>query len=296
MSRNKFHLHGNPLSREQGERSPRKIFWVSAEGAVTEKDYLRGLSNYRRELGIISIVNVEALTRKKSESGSKPKDVTALLEEYFLVRDYDIETIMQKIDPLFFQTIPHPTFKAYLQGTLPKSEKQKVEEHFQLLEINLTYLNYLKERSSDEDEFCIILDRDKHSNSEESIQECIEWCKEKQVHLFFSNPCFEFWLLLHFKDVANEYPNEDLSQFLENKRESNNHSFTSKTLSEVFKELTQSGHSKRIATTKFKDHYCRRVDTAIHHASAFAQSFPDLMHNLGTSMPQFIELLRQEKE
>jgi hypothetical protein len=296
MSRNRFHLHSNPLDRRLGERDPRKIFWVSAEGAVTEKDYLLGISDYRRELGIVSIVNVEALSRKRSESGSKPKDVIALLDEFFFVRDHDFKTIIQKHNPSIFEIIPHSTISAYQEGALSETEIKKLEERFQLLEINLTYLNYLKKRSSDEDEFCIILDRDKHSNSEKSIQECIEWCNEKLVHLFFSNPCFEFWLLLHFKDIAKEFSQEDLNQFLENRTESNKHSFTSKTLSKVFKELTGSGHSKRISTIKFKEQYCGRVDTAIQHAASFAQSFPDLMHNLGTSMPKLIELLRQEKE
>ncbi len=261
MVHNRYRLSGDHLKREQGNKIPRKIFWVSAEGTITERQYLEGISNFRDQLGIVSIVDVQSLERKKSEGHNKPEDVIALLEEFFHIRDVDLYEIIENINPTFFDKIPQLALKQYLQGTLSEKENKRVEDNIKLLGINLSYWNYLKKRSSDEDEFCIIIDRDKHSHNEDSIKNCISWCNENGAHLFFSNPCFEFWLLLHFKDIHNDYTTKEFESFLENKRVSKGHTFTSKTLSEVFKDLTGTGHGKSIL--RFEDYYLNRIENAI---------------------------------
>ena len=57
----------NAYDREMpGEQiTPKKIYFISVEGVATEVEYLQGLSDYRTDLGIDSLVNVEVLRRKK---------------------------------------------------------------------------------------------------------------------------------------------------------------------------------------------------------------------------------------
>jgi len=272
MIRNQYRLHGNPLERKQGEKVPRKIFWVSAEGAVTEQKYLQGISSYRDRLGILSVVDVQTLKRRKKDGKCSPAGVQALLEEFFQVRGQELPEILAGLDPALHGHIPVSSINGYLEGSLSKKEKKVFEDTIGLLDINLKYLDYLKKRSSEEDEFCIVIDRDRKSHTEESIRACYEWCQEHSVHFILSNPCFEFWMLLHLKDVAQECSAKELDHFLENEKVSESHTYTSKFLSNVHLELTKVGQGKYIRN--FDTHYLPRVDDAIRNADKFTQEFP----------------------
>ncbi len=81
----------------------------------------------------------------------------------------------------------------------------------------------LKKEARDEynfgskDELWMIIDTDRWKN----IPQIVEACK-KQNNMFVavSNPCFEFWLLLHVKDIQEYSPQEQLN-LLTNKKVSN---------------------------------------------------------------------------
>ena len=55
--------------------------------------------------------------------------------------------------------------------------------------------------SEDIDKMCLIVDRDKKSFKEEQYNYVKEECERKNFKLYVTNPCFEFWLLLHFDEV-----------------------------------------------------------------------------------------------
>lgn len=46
--------------------------------------------------------------------------------------------------------------------------------------------------------YYLIVDRDDESFSQEQVEEVIELCQNEGFQLIITNPCFEFWLLLHF--------------------------------------------------------------------------------------------------
>ena len=64
------------------------------------------------------------------------------------------------------------------------------------------------------DRFCLIVDRDKNSFIERQYDELLSYVQAGKVSLFVSNPCFEFWLLLHFGD-CKDY---DQQKLLDNKK------------------------------------------------------------------------------
>jgi RloB-like protein len=65
------------------------------------------------------------------------------------------------------------------------------------------------------DELWMIIDRDRNGkNIERYNQKCNE---ESNFYLALSNPCFEFWLLLHLKDLS-EFNQEELILIFENKK------------------------------------------------------------------------------
>jgi hypothetical protein len=74
-------------------------------------------------------------------------------------------------------------------------------------------------RFKDTDEFWLIVDRDhweeKHNHSFDKIVEDCE--KEGNMFLALSNPCFEIWIILHFKD-PKEISEEEFSGILLNEK------------------------------------------------------------------------------
>jgi hypothetical protein len=67
----------------------------------------------------------------------------------------------------------------------------------------------------------------------EKIPEIISECK-KQSNMFVavSNPCFEFWLLLHIKDIA-EYTEEELNLMLKNGKVSSKKNYVDAKIVEI---------------------------------------------------------------
>ncbi|MCI9667379.1 MAG: RloB domain-containing protein [Angelakisella sp.] len=57
----------------------------------------------------------------------------------------------------------------------------------------------------DQDELWCVFDRD--DNSQSAINEAIEIAKENSFKIAFSNPCFEIWLLWHFKETFSHREN-----------------------------------------------------------------------------------------
>lgn len=79
------------------------------------------------------------------------------------------------------------------------------------------------------DELWMIIDRDQWNN----IAEISTLCKnEGNFYLALSNPCFEFWLLLHIKDLS-EFKEQELNDIFENKKVSNTKTYLKRLLGEL---------------------------------------------------------------
>jgi hypothetical protein len=62
--------------------------------------------------------------------------------------------------------------------------------------------NYKKEFSlGDNDELWLVIDRDSHNNTTKNIKNIAQKCLQKKYYLGLTNPNFEFWLLLHYKNI-----------------------------------------------------------------------------------------------
>jgi len=68
------------------------------------------------------------------------------------------------------------------------------------------------------DELCMVIDRDKQSWTEAELATVAQKCAQKQFLLALSNPAFELWLILHFKDLDTSSDGEK-AKFLENKNQ-----------------------------------------------------------------------------
>ncbi|MGL5963387.1 MAG: RloB family protein, partial [Fusobacteriaceae bacterium] len=114
---------------------------------------------------------------------------------------------------------------------------------------------YMQENGIKNDELCMVIDRDPNNFFESQFDKIVQECKKNKYFLAITNPCFEFWLLLHF-DISF-YSNIEL---LQNKIISNKHNFISKALSNKIR------YSKnRLDFTKFMPH----IDLAIKNSKLF---------------------------
>lgn len=278
----KYRLRSSAFVRADDEKKiqPKKMIILSVEGDDTERTYFEHLNEHLDNM----VIQIEVLRHRHGDGYSDPKYVLELLKEYLIVRDGEIipDELIQK----FIKNYPENELKDYINGSsaLTKQKQKKIKEELMKLGIDLEYRRYLKSFRSDEDYFAVVLDRDCHSHSRELMQKCVKWCQEKNCGCFVSNPCFEFWLLLHLCEVKTEFSKEELKEFLVNKSISNNHT---KVSDEVSK---RANHKKKISEKIFNEHYFPHINEAIERAKDFATDFPRLFDELGSNIP---ELLRE---
>lgn len=148
---------------------------------------------------------------------------------------------------------------------------------------DINYRKYLQKYDNELDEFAILIDRDIQTHSEMNMKECISYCKDRNYKCYISNPCFEFWLLLHLSDIKCEYKDK-MELIRENKKISNNHTFISKEVSE------KAHHGK--SGINFKKNYMPFVDTAIQRAKEYESGEEELINHIGCNIWKLLESMR----
>lgn len=67
------------------------------------------------------------------------------------------------------------------------------------------------------DEMAVISDYDSVEFSKiEDIKKCEEYAKSKNINFYFSNECWDLWILLHFQDVNKSLTRQEILQLLKN--------------------------------------------------------------------------------
>lgn len=95
----------------------------------------------------------------------------------------------------------------------------------------------------EDDELWLVIDVDQWG--EKKLAGVARGCQQKNYLLAVSNPCFELWLLLHIKSL-DEYSNDILNEFRENKKTNNRSRLETELL-----DLLGSYNKRKIDTGKF---------------------------------------------
>lgn len=227
-------------SYESHSRKPAQIFVIATEG-LTENDYFKGFDRNSLPLGIKDRVIVEVLER--TDTKSAPKYVKELLDEY-------------KADESVANSDQTPQ---YVKELLLDEYKESLDEY-------KIYYGIQPE------ELWIVIDRDRQSTKEIDLKNTIMDCKNAGYNVALTNPCFEFWLLLHVSDIK-QYTPEIL---FENKRINKSRRFLDKELSRILK-----GYNK--SHLQFKA-FLPYLQNAISQAVLFANEIDDIVDNLGTNL------------
>jgi RloB-like protein len=129
------------------------------------------------------------------------------------------------------------------------------------------------------DELWMIIDRDRNGAN---IEKYSNKCKaESNFYLALSNPCFEFWLLLHLKDLS-EFTEEEQVLILENRKVGSKKTYLKRLLSTI---LTDGYNESNLKAERFLPH----IEKAISRAKAINIETDDYPKLLGTDIYKLIE-------
>ena len=137
------------------------------------------------------------------------------------------------------------------------------------------------------DRFCLIVDRDKNSFIERQYDELLSYVHAGKVSLFVSNPCFEFWLLLHFGD-CKDY---DQQKLLDNKK-SGKKTYTEQLLGKCL----GGSYNKVRLKYKFNNYFKDRVKTAVNNAELHAVELEHLKNSIGTNVGRLIKMMLNNRQ
>ena len=133
----------------------------------------------------------------------------------------------------------------------------------------------------DTDELWMIIDTDRWKNIPDIISEC-----KKQSNMFVavSNPCFEFWLLLHIKNIA-DYDENELALILNNAKVSNKKNYVDSKITEILGSYNKSNPKPELFLTT--------IDFAIEQAKKLDTNEDEFPQKLGSHVYKVVEKLKK---
>lgn len=228
----------NERTKVKSNDQVRIKYFLVFEGSQTEEIYFNAIDSNKCTLGINPIIELVPLIRDFGETGwSNPKKMvdrvienvsesegimtyevllnrihdfmtsTAMIKdksdcknmwklllylcEYKLCKKLDEE--ISDVDNTVIQL-----FDLIYQNTSLEMITDNIAEVIKSL--SMTYDNNI-------DRICLIVDRDKDSfvvnQNKDQYKYVLEACERNNFDLYVTNPCFEFWLLLHFDNCEN---------------------------------------------------------------------------------------------
>lgn len=166
--------------------------------------------------------------------------------------------------------IPHP--KKLTESCIAMLENKNIGD------------NALIEYDDSIDEIWLIFDRDPETLLENQVYEIIEKCKVHNINIGFTNPTFEFWLLLHLPDI--DVYNEDIIK--KNDKIGGKHSkrFVEKELSKRF----ENGYNKN--NIRF-ERFGPNIDLAINQEKLFKQEILEIIDEVGSNIGVLITTMKE---
>jgi len=299
------------------EDRTRKKYFLVFEGSRTEEIYFDTINELKGKIGINPLIEIISIERTYSEYGwSNPKKILEqLLKDLEEIEDEKLsyKTLVDKImeiiveDKNFSLKISKKSnLKEVIEDieneieSLENTVKNIEEDCITLLSIITKKVFLVKETianilekvlenignqqitySEDIDKMCLIVDRDKKSFKEEQYNYVKEECKRKNFKFYVTNPCFEFWLLLHFDEVHSI----NREKLLENKRASSKVRYVESELKKYF-PYNKNKYNAELLIEK--------IDLAIENEKRFCEDIEELKDKLGSNIGLLIKELKEK--
>ena len=287
----------------------RKKYFLVYEGKDTELLYFDAINELREEINMNPLIELVPMIRSYSEEGwSNPKKIVERMIqniEEFKSGNISYETLLNWMME-YFQD------KGYIANNRPLARsiwktltwicQEKLEvtldrEVENLLETCKKIISLLEKETNLEnmledvtkiisygnltfaeeiDKVCFIVDRDRDSFTTNQYDYVLQQCKNRGFGLYLTNPCFEFWLLMHFEDVLML----DREQLIENPLVSSERRYSE---NELRKRIPGFKKSKYDANA-----LVRKVDVAIGNAKNFCEDIEKLKCHIGSNIALLI--------
>jgi len=303
------------IQREFGVRTKKlhdsevkKKYLLVYEGEQTELQYFEGINSNRKALEINPLIELKPILRSFDEKGwSNPKKLLDRLLEYKkeLMNDvFSIKSLITKIldflnlDGIISTVAIRDKIINYLKNEkdivdfndevdiedVLISVKDCLVEITDISSIIPKLKSYIKSQNilfdKEIDRICLIVDRDKESfistPKNDQYGYVVKKCKENGIEFYITNPCFEFWLLLHFDEVCSV----DKKSLLENPKVNSKIRYVEAELKKLV-----SGYRKNDIKFEF---YLDRIENAIINQKNFCENVDDLKDNIGSNLASLI--------
>ena len=294
-----------------------KKYFLVYEGSDTEVIYFNTVNSMRENIGINPLIELVPIIRSYSEEGwSNPKKILDRiienLEESKAER-MSYETLLNRMMDYFYETkvittskvLAKSIWKTMVRICIENLQKSLQEEIENIETACSTILEFLKQEydiahvisdisdiikdggltyAEGFDQICLIIDRDKESflalPENNQYEYVVEMCKEKEFQLCITNPCFEFWLLLHFDDVFGL----DTNKLLENPKVTSKRRYAEQELHRIFPRYKKSSYPA--------EEFVKNIDKAIQNEKEFCEDIMGLESSVGSNIGKLIENMR----
>lgn len=306
-------------TRTRNTDEVRRKYFLVYEGKETEEIYFEGVSQNRSMIGINPLIELVPVVRSYSEEGwSNPKKIVDRmllnLEESRLgIVSY--ETLLNWFMDYLYEEKILVNSKAKAKSLWQTlewicSEKLQItlaEPVVDLEETCKMLAEYFQDKEGYEqivddvpriirnraityaegfDKICFVVDRDRESfvahEDNNQYEYVLKKCRENGFGFYLTNPCFEFWLLLHFDDVEQL---DEIKLF-------NNPKITAKrryTEQELRKRMT--GYTK---SSYDVDWFMNRIHIAIQNEKTYCEDIEKLEYSVGSRVGLLIEELKDK--
>ena len=304
-------------TRISKEDRTRKKYFLVCEGNRTEGIYFNTINELKDKIGINPLIEIISIERTYTEEGwSHPKKILEqLLKDLKEIENGEL-SYKTLIDKIMWIIIEDEKFSSKILKEISPEEiiediKNEIESLDNIVEnieedceffLNMiikkffltieeipnileTVLKNIENEqitySEDIDKMCLIVDRDKKSFKEEQYNYVKEECKKKNFKFFVTNPCFEFWLLLHFDEVHSI----NREELLENKRVNSKVRYVQSELKKYF-PYNKNRYNAELLIEK--------IDLAIENEKSFCEDIEELKDELGSNVGLLIQELKEK--
>jgi len=298
------------------DKTLRKYYLVY-EGSDTEVLYFDTVNAMREDIGINPLIELVPIIRSYSEEGwSNPKKILDRIIENLeesKTNSMSYETLLNRIMDYFYESRVITTSKIQarsiwktmcricdedLHKTLDSDVEdiehtcniilEKLGKEYELIHVVSDISNIIKEGgltyAEGFDKICLIVDRDRDSfvSTPENNQYdyVVNTCGEKGFGLYITNPCFEFWLLLHFDEVFEL----DQEKLLENPKVTAKRRYAEQELRRIWP-----GYEK--STYKAME-IVKHIDKAIENEKEFCEDVVLLKNKVGSNLGNLIKEMK----
>ena len=295
-----------------------KKYFLIYEGSDTEVIYFDAVRTMRESIGINPLIELIPIIRSFSEEGcSNPKKILdRVIENLRESKEQFIsyESLLNRIMDYLYETkvittskvLARNIWKTMLQTCdkkLKKSTEDRVDnvetsckiliedlrEEYEVVNIVEDISEIIKDSGltyeEGFDQICLIVDRDKDSfiSTPENNQYkyVLDKCNEMGFQFCVTNPCFEFWLLLHFDEVFEL----DEEKLLNNSKVTAKRRYAENELRKIWPGYNKSSyHSEKLV---------KNIDKAIENEKKFCEDIEKLENSVGSNIGRLVQKMRQ---